>query len=582
MNRLRLSALCPSMDSMERLPVFDMLVNQLTGAERRELLDRIMASAPISQEPLFPPDALPPRLSPAAEVLAGRGLLLRIIMFFRRIFSGKTNEELVQEDHLREMASQIEARFPGLVDQRREVLLSGFAEQLRALRDAAQFFKDILARSVEQEKGGFVTFLIATELPDIHARLVAETDPWPRVESGISLELARSAAIEAWEDILRSLTDDRRKLLYADFRGLLFLRRLSGFLFDRLLGNWKVGPASGPEASFGQVSELLCELGDLLFSLSMPPTKELLEALFAMAERETGGQTAESIEKAVSADVQAGIAALQAIRAFNTRIPLGQILRLVTGDPDHLPRDLPGGEDWFAIFRTYWKDKIEARVEACREEAKGKELAAEIIAFVGEVGMPSLPHLAREGKEGSPPLRHELALSFLLGFARGPLIRDINRPLKILLVDGEFYRKDNRIEFTDAYNCFLHLDENILALDAKAAPDGEIGQAWAQVSGEMTSLPIKRRKLDGIRRGLEEEAESLIRAAGSAFVGMSRILQGVLKGEAGGRYDSVQNLSFLDGRSNREYLRSLDGARGGCERALAILSEVSGLDLGKP
>ena len=104
----------------------------------------------------------------------------------------------------------------------------------------------------------------------------------------------------------------------------------------------------------------------------------------------------------------------------------------------------------------------------------------------------------------------------------------------------------------------------------------------AMVAGEMTSLPIKRRKLDGVRRGIEEEAETLIRAAGNAFVGMSRILQGVLKGEAGGRYDSLQNLSFLDGRSNREYLRSLETVRGICEKALLILAEVSGLDLGKP
>jgi hypothetical protein len=205
-----------------------------------------------------------------------------------------------------------------------------------------------------------------------------------------------------------------------------------------------------------------------------------------------------------------------------------------------------------------------------------------MVAFLGDGGVPELEHIARDGRSGSPPLRYELALSFLLGFARGPLVKDINRPLKILLVDGEFYRKDNRIEFTDAYNCFLHLEENVLALDARAGPEGEVGLAWAKVSGEMTSLPIKRRKLDGIRRGFEEEAETLIRSAGTAFVGMSRILQGVLKGEAGGRYDSVQNLSFLDGRSNRDYLRSLDTARGRCEKALLILGEVSGLDLGKP
>jgi len=567
---------------MEQLPVFDILAAQLSNVERRELLDRIMGSASISQEPLFPPDALPERqlepMIPASE----RGLVARLVLFFRRLFSGKSNEELIQDDRLREIATKVESRYPGLVDRKREILLEGFASQLRTLRDAARFFQDILARSVEQEKGAFVSLLLANEVPDVYARLVTETDPWPRVEAGLSLELSRAGVLEAWEDIQRSLTEDKRKMLYADLRGLLFLRRLSGFLFDRLLACWKPGASGGFEASFGQVRELLEELGDLLFSLEAPPSKELLESLFTMAEREAGGQSDEATEKAVGADVDAGVAALQSIRSFNARVPLGQILRLVAAEPDHLPKDLPGGEDWFAIFRTYWKDKIEARVEACREEARGRELAAEMVAFLGSAGFVPLPHLAREGRPGSPPLRFDLAVAFLLGFARGPFPRDINRPLKILLVDGEFYRKDNLIEFTDAYNCFLRLEEMIVALDLEASPDGEVGRTWAQVSGEMTALPVKRRKLDAIRRGLEEEAETLIRQAANAFIGMSRILQGILKGEAGGRYDSVQNLSFLDGRSNRDYLRSLENVRGICEKALSILEEVSGLELGKP
>lgn len=567
---------------MDQLPVFDLLAAQLSSGERRELLERIMHSMPISQEPLFPPDALPLRQAPAAEALAERGFLARLILFFRRLFSGKTDEELVRDDRLKEIASQIEARHPGLVDRRREVLLEGFASQLRSLRDAARFFQDLLARSVDQEKGAFVSFLISIELPDIYARLAIETDPWPRVEAGLSLEMARAASLEAWEDIQRSLTEEKRRILYADLRGLLFLRRLSGFLFDRLLAFWRPASSGVFEASFGQTRELLAELCDLLFSLSTPPSKELLEALFMLAEREAGAQSDEAVEKAVSADLAGGVGALQAIRSFNTRVPLGSLLRLVSGDPDLVPRDLPGGEDWFAIFRSYWKDKIESRVEACREEAKGRELAQEILSFLGGAGLPLLPHLAREGKPGSPPMRHELALAFLLGFARGPFLRELNRPFKILLVDGEFYRKDNLVEFTDAYNYFLHLDESVTALDLRLSPEGEIGHAWTQVSGEMVSLPVKRRKLDGIRRGGEEEAEGIIRGAGGAFLSMSRILQGILKGEAGGRYDSLQNLSFLDGRSNRDFLRSLDAARGLCEKALGILEDVTGMDLGRP
>ena len=59
---------------------------------------------------------------------------------------------------------------------------------------------------------------------------------------------------------------------------------------------------------------------------------------------------------------------------------------------------------------------------------------------------------------------------------------------------------------------------------------------------------------------------------------MVDILRGFLKGEAGGRYDSLANLSYIDGKSNKDFQRSLDRAKDRCERAMGLLSELSGLD----
>ena len=59
---------------------------------------------------------------------------------------------------------------------------------------------------------------------------------------------------------------------------------------------------------------------------------------------------------------------------------------------------------------------------------------------------------------------------------------------------------------------------------------------------------------------------------------MVHILRGFLKGEAGGRYDSLANLSYIDGKANKDFLRSLDRAKDRCETALNLLSELSGLD----
>jgi hypothetical protein len=273
--------------------------------------------------------------------------------------------------------------------------------------------------------------------------------------------------------------------------------------------------------------------------------------------------------------------ALDRIRSFNARLPLGDLLRLVSGDPGYIPRELPGGEDWLAIYKTFWRERIEASIHDWRAEHRNKELLEEIAAFVGDPGPRGFKNISREEKADAPTLQLTLALVFLDAFHRGPFVRELSRPLKLILVDGEFYRKDNRLEFTDAYDGLVHIPEFLSALDARMGPEGEIGVAWLAAKNEIAAAPVKRRKMQTVARGAEEEVERIIRREGSALKTMFLILQGILKGEAGGRYDSLANLSYIDGKSNKEFLRSLDKAKDRCERALSLLSELSGIDLAR-
>ncbi|MEI6876764.1 MAG: DUF5312 family protein, partial [Spirochaetota bacterium] len=562
---------------MADTPVFDVLSSRLSADERRDLLERIKRSTSLSSEPLFPADAYPARLhADQASRLDSLGLVARLLLFFRRLVSGRKSEEILLADELAELAHGIESRHPGLVDYRRALLLEGMAAQLRILRDGARFFGEVLARSVDKDKGAFIALLASIELPEIHARLAAETDPFVRAMPGIGYAELRSSVLEAWEDILLSLTEEKRHAMYLDLRSLLFLRRLSGYLFDRLLGAFRPVPEGGPAATFKETRDLILELGNLLFSLATPPSIELLEALFVTSSHESLGESGFDAEASITADLAAGAEALQKIRAFNARVPLGTILRLVSGDPDHLPHDLPGGEDWLALFKTYWKERIEARLDEYRSESHYRELTAEIAEFVGPGEQVAFENISREGSENSPPLHYELALVFLEAFHRGPFLKVLNRPLKLILVDGDFYRKDNRIELTDAYDQLLRLHENLVGLDSRMSIDGDIGIAWRQANHEILSLNLKRRKLDTIRRGAEDEAERIIKDSAEAFKCLARIVKGVLKGEAGGRYDSLQNLAFMDGRANREFLRFLEKLRPIIDKALLPPTQLSG------
>lgn len=569
---------------MAEQSVFDALVATLSVGERRDLLERIRRSAPVSTEPLFTDEALPegPKidLRTKSEQL---GFFTRLVLFLRRLFSGRSIEELLVSDELRTIARTVEVRFPGLLDYKRSLLLEGLFEQLRGLRDSARFFSEVLATSFDKDKGAFLAFLVSIEIPELHARLLEETDPvsWAEKNSGASETEVRSAVLGSYEDILQSLSEDKRRTMYQDLRSLFFLRRLGGFLFERLLSAFKPGQSAsgGAAATFAESRDLLLQLGDILLSLSSPPSVELMEALFVFSAGEELGKPEYDAEASLGAKLAATEEALERIRSFNVRVPLVELLRLVTGDPAYRPRELPGGEDWFATYKAFWKERVERGMEAYRVERRYRETVAEIASFLGKVEPSSLVNVSREGSPETPPIQLELALVFLEGFYRGPFLRELNRPLKILLVEGDFYRKENRIEFTDAYNELLHIPENLAGFDARLSPEGEIGSSYALAKNELISLQLKRRKIQGIERGAEDEAERIVRRIANALNELVLVLRGVLKGEAGGRYDSLQNLSFLDGKANREFLRSLDQAKGRCEKAFYLLKTISGLEL---
>ena len=569
---------------MTERSIFDVLVSELSTDERRDLLERITRGSQISGEPLYPPSSLP-RAEHADydSRLTDLGFLPRLVLFLRSVFRGKSREELIREDDLKEIARKVEATFPGLVDRRRSLLLAPFAGELRRLRDSARFFYETLDRSVEKDRASFYAFLASLELADVHRRLLEETDPF-QVEARLlhvdESEL-RSTLMSSYDLILSSLEEGGRKAMYNHVRSVLFLKRLSGFLFERLLGAFRsgTGPEGSEAAAFVEARDLLLDLGDILFSMSTPPGASLMTALFAFVEREEIGRPGGDPEAALNADIAKAQSALERIRLFNSRVPLGELLRLVSGDPEYTPCELAGGEDWLALYRSFWRERIESRLDEWRNDRRYRELAEEISRFVGQPGLRHFDHISREGSETSPPIGQELALSFIEAFYRGPFARELNRVLKILLVDGEFYRKDNRLEFTDAYDALLRVPETVALLDSRLAPEGDLGSTWAQARTEMAPLPIKRRRTQAIARGAEEEAERAVRDTGRALTTMVRVLRGILKGEAGGRYDSLSNLSYLDGKANREFLRSLDAAKDRCERAMGILAELSGLDL---
>ena len=565
---------------MEEPSTFDALVLELSADERMILLERLKRASTVSSEPLYARPPVTDKVDYQAAYKA-MGLLTRIVVFLTSLFTGVPKEEVVKDRLLAAIGHAVEMESPGLVDLRRKMVLGSLRDELLQLRAAARYFYDLLDRTLDKKRGPFYAFLASLEFEPIHVELTNEADPFTFAgRNALATDCdVRVGVLAAMESAMSHISDEQRRAMYHDVRSLHVLKKLSGFLFDRLIGSFQADASGRQQLAFHMVADHLRDLGTILASLDQPPSLRLMEALLAFVFNDDLGKEDFDLDAAVQSELVKADKALAAIRAFNARVPIESLYRLTSGDPNAQCERVSGGEDWFASYKAYWRERIDRRCQRFSAERRIKRLEGDITALVGEAPQTLFEQLSETGSESVPPVRFARALMFLESFYRKVFLGDINRPLKIILLEGEFYKRDNRLEFTDAYNAILQTSDALKSLDRRLGPEGELGSAYFHAKNEVIPVQIKRRKVESCIQAADTEAETVLRRASDAMAKMQLILKGILSGEARGRYDSLSNLSRMEGRANREFLKAVEMAKDRFELAVNLLGELSRLAL---
>ena len=157
----------------------------------------------------------------------------------------------------------------------------------------------------------------------------------------------------------------------------------------------------------------------------------------------------------------------------------------------------------------------------------------------------SLKVLENTGNESDPtdvPVKGAFCLSFLQTFYTVVFMGEINKILRPILLDGEFIRKENRTEFAEYYNTIIKLEDLIRQFDQTLSKNGDFGQRYLQAKTEMTSLPIKRRKIQIVLQEASRAAERIIDQTKDAIKGMIMVLGGIIRKSADDKYDSLTNI----------------------------------------
>jgi hypothetical protein len=553
------SRFCYTVHAMQKRTVLERLAAELTGDERRRMLESLQDSlkehAPEAdgergREPL-------PDFPPLVEHVASLGVWGRVRLFLVRLFTGRTTEQVVTAWVLKALRSRIQRSLGDAADLRRQIFLEPFAADLDRLRVAGASLLP-LVEVVADDRDAFI-LTVATQLfPEVHADLLQRTSRDHLRDRGTTGDRAlRTELTEVLERALaglpsRIVAQGRRTVTQAD-RLVRVAHAPLGRMLETFTGSPDQGGRSGPMEYLARGLEMLA--GELS-SVTEPLEPVLLEsvALVMLAGRSA---TEEPEADDVRGQLESISRAVGTLRRFFARYPLTAIVRLLRQDPWWSPTPPAEGPEWLSRYRAVLQDRIAAQVlqvSLQRQAAAQMDLLREIAE--GEIRpLPGLP--AAEGRAHS---RRWHPAAVLNTFAAG-IWRDTVPPLKVVLHNGEFYKSGNRAQFNDTCNDYEALPEQVRELQklAEAADCGD--------------TPEGRKTLEHLDRQVDET----IGRVRITIETMVNLLSGILYARPGSSYDTLANLGQIAGRRNAEFLEELRVVQGTLQRILGILLELETL-----
>ena len=566
--------------------VFDRLVSNISLDERQNLLEKLKSHSNMPSEILYHED----REVVAAGDIAAEFVRLpwfsRLWYFFLSFFKAKPPVVIFGDHQVTVLGQKIEERTPGLYDYQERVLQVAFHRQIEKLKEAARFFYSALDTSVNRDKGTFFAFLGSLEMPDVHVRLETDTDPNAIVEKYPDMPEAelRQIAFKAMEDAFTLITDDQRDIMYFAARSLNRLKGLSSFLFDRVIMAFNTkNEQTGATCSVNVVRELLVTLNNILFSLKVVPPMTLLESLFIFILQERASETGFNINREIRLLLTKAEDSLTVIREFNKKVPLAWIIRCATRNMSFVPQEISGGEDWFVVYRDYWRRRIETNFAGYFRDRRMKGLLDTFRTFLKGQSLKPLGNIQSDSNPEGLPVKGTFALSFLLTFYSVVFMASINKILRPILIDGEFQRKENRTEFTESYNNLIKLENDIKRLEFEISPSGDYGKRYAQVRQDMSAIPVKRRKTQIVLEDAQEDAEKILEQVRKAARSMVNLLGGFSGKETKGKYDPLTNLSAIAGKGNEynEYMAGMNEAQQQFQTLGKIMDDIEAMEDGR-
>ena len=564
---------------MEKMNTFDRMVMGMSHAERMCLYDKLCASISSEEQTIAPPEDVQD-ISAGQDIqtrLKSETALFRFLLFLRSIFSGADISKIYNSILIKRIAHRIEKTHPGLLMYKKGMLGIAFYEQIRQLKNVADFFRPAISL-YEEDPGKFYVFLSSLLLPDYYAYVEREIDPFLLGDNKEPVQETRLALGRRMDEVFQELTITQRNSLYQSVINIDWLRQFVRLPYEKMLARFLPSGADGGYAAqlelisndLSQFCKVLCNAKSV--------TVEILQALCLFSSKGQLELQQADVEALTAEYVTKSLSQIAIIKSFLKAVPLRQIACIAFKSANWTPGQPEGAEDWFVKYKSEWKKMLDVRWDEWTKAKRKQLVEQKVFAMFKCMKLPEMPFQPWNAEWCTIKFVRNKAMGFLYAFF-STLFTDINKLLKILIAEGDFNARENRIELAESCNEYSRLASDIDAFVRKFSPEGEIGQFFANIEeGEDHSVKVHSR-LEAAMQAAYSESTALTMRFTQLTTSIVNVLNGVFSENKVGKYDTINNIATIGGRFNQRYRQQLGDVHETLKDSINCLRELDSFDI---
>ncbi|QEK01625.1 DUF5312 domain-containing protein [Treponema phagedenis] len=564
----------------QHLSTFDKLVETLSGEEAQQMLAKIKQAINTNEELQIAPSSTKSEILKSdftESRLENEPFLFRLWLTLKAFFKSLPVESLYETSLLNRLGRALHAKYKDYINIRENSFKKGFYDGLKSLRKTQVFF-DSLLTAYDNDKGDFYLLLSSFIAPEAHKKLMEESDPFTVQIGTESSANLRSDFLRRIDNAFSALTDDNKSQLYRAAQAIEWMKSFCDIPIEKMLLHFTISSDTEAVCPVILVQSELEKLACVLCYLKQIPEPVLQGLFFLKAQNKFENGTSDNSNAAVEFLEQAAIA-LSAVKKFAEAIPIVDFTRFCLKDLHWHPYSVAGAEEWFILFKNAWKKRFNEKWSLWTAEQKRFALKGQMLALLKKDHFEEMQYKPWEDIWYPLVFKRELSFVFLKNFFNSLYPSSIQPPLKIILVEGSFYRRENLAEFSEAFNALGQMKLKIAGFEEKLAPAGEIGGGFNAQKKEPVATIKNKETLETLIRTVDSEASILIESALNAFKSIDTILTGIVGGSKASIYATLVNWGAIQGNSNSAFRKNVEEAKRRLQTAVGLLIETENMEL---